>query len=1133
MKKYRFFQTGIFMSLLMLCHISFGQFMPQFGSLQLTYPLNNSVFQQDNNNHAKVSFAGQILKGTYYTNTQLNSLVIKIEQYDYTTGAWNNNNAYSISFEKCTDCNDDPNIDPKTFYLNSSTVADLSKGWYRASIGQNISYCNISRFIPITSWTKFGVGDVYVVAGQSNASGFTRDYDNTLIPFEASLDNTNNDANGTLPTNAISDSDIPEGSIIYRINKPRGAESYNIPQGLPLFLDQPSDNIKGFRKFISGKSGQNNVMSLAPNGVDSWSWCRFSNEMVNDASKKYPVLTFNVAIPNTSIVEWADESTNINPSTGLPYPSQFDTMLKPTLQMYGGAFGVKAILWQQGEKETSIMVNAPPIGGQPIYTVNYTAKLNQIIGLSRTAMGGGNNMNWVIGQTSYSAGGSPQRTDARVVSSALTSGQYSNRFIASNASGNLISMQIGAVNNTNVFTGFNSDNFTENFRSFSQKLHLDGYQPSGSGNNGLLQAGLGWYNAVKDIGNANNISPKQPNKIKVTKNGNQYTLSLVDPSNGANITTGNFYWIRNELGIGSQEMTSSTYPISTNIPSAYYITCYYQVDANSPFTPSQPYYVQQTCNGCRVGVVTSPITRTIPISASGGSGYSLFDNIKEGAFPKINTCLSWVSISFDENTNTLVAIASANTTGSSRNGQILVIDEVTGVTIQTLNVTQSAQDCQVPLTNLSPTNSNSEWQGYGTMQINKTIDQNVPLKVGGTVPTTSGIGTHAYSRLVYNINNQYTTFSGKVGLDDEVDNSCGGTQKVRFVIKGNNNPTPLWDSGIIGITDVALQFTVSVTGINTLELIVEPLDNNYCDHADWLDPMLSCGTSSCTIPANPTNTYASSPSISLGGSTAINTTCPLGSTAAWSTGQTGNSVTVSPTSTTTYTVKCKNGTCESVGQESVTVTVGTQTTGSGLTAGTCYFISPKTNLSNNMQVMGDGSIQRQGATTASNQIWRAVASSGNQLKFSSVANDLYITVGTPNYADHMYLSTNSNNYQSFNVDANAGYYRLSIPTYNVTWDMEGAGGGQYLQNYGNTNEGFLDYRLWRFQTTSCPNTTTSGLTNNSCYIIRSVQTNNPLQAMSDGKIKQQSGNGQNDQIWKAESSGNQFMFKTMSNNQSK
>ena len=48
-----------------------------------------------------------------------------------------------------------------------------------------------------------------------------------------------------------------------------------------------------------------------------------------------------------------------------------------------------------------------------------------------------------------------------------------------------------------------------------------------------------------------------------------------------------------------------------------------------------------------------------------------------------------------------------------------------------------------------------------------------------------------------------------------------------------------------------------------------------------------------------------------------------------------------------------------------------------------------------------------------------------------------------------------------------------------------------------------------------------------CYTIKSQKTGQSLQAMDDGTIKQQGGNGQSNQIWKAEDAGNgQFRFTT-------
>lgn len=853
MKKYIFFQIGILVSLLIPITSVFGQIVPKFGSVQLTYPIDNSVFQQNASGNANISFAGQILKGTYYTSSQLNNFAIKIQQYDYNSGSWTTNNSfvYNLTLENCGTCNPDPTIDPKTFYLyggipNNSFIS-LAKGWYRAAIGYNTNLnatCNTTtRFIPLTVWSTFGVGDVFVVAGQSNASGFTRDYDNTLISFEAQAVNTPNSGANDLPANTLADSDIPEGSIIYRINKARGTEGNTTPQGLPLYSEeQPQNNIKGFRKFISGKSGELNVMSIAPNGVDSWAWCRFSKEMVNDVNKKYPVLTFNTAIPNTKISQW---------NTGY-----FDSYLKKTLQMYGGAFGVKAVLWQQGEADTKEMSE-----NSSYSTANYQTALNNIISLSRTAMGlSSTGLSWVVAKTSYVTSTGTAAQNAGLLSSSslgtTTSAGYSWSIKANrSASGNLNEKQGDLISSTNkIFEGPDTDFWGKEYRSEAQRVHLDGYEGTTSGG-GLQKLGIEWYNKVKVIDNSNNIVPLQPNKIKVTKSGNQYTLSIVNPSNGADITTGNFYWIRNELGIGSQEMISSTYPINVNISSPYYITCYYQANANSPLVPSQPYYVQTTCSGCRVGATTSALSRGITIPANGGSGYSLFDNIKDGAFPKINTCLSWVNVTFDENTNTLVATASTNTTGTQLSGQIIVVDEVTGNTIQTLNITQLATTgcSQTNLTSLTPTNPSGEWQGYGTMRIGRSIDAN-DLMVGGYT-TGNGIGTHANSTMVYNLSGQYGTFSGSVGRDDESDNCGCGTMKLQFIIKADG--ATLFTSSLLGTTDARQAFSVDVTGKNTLELIVnDGGDNFYGDHADWLDPVLYCGAApSCTTAPSSTTQY--------------------------------------------------------------------------------------------------------------------------------------------------------------------------------------------------------------------------------------------------------------------------------------
>jgi hypothetical protein len=159
-------------------------------------------------------------------------------------------------------------------------------------------------------------------------------------------------------------------------------------------------------------------------------------------------------------------------------------------------------------------------------------------------------------------------------------------------------------------------------------------------------------------------------------------------------------------------------------------------------------------------------------------------------------------------------------------------------------------------------------------------------------------------------------------MDDEVDNSCGATQRIRFVIKGDNST--LFTSSDMGPTSPAETFNVSVSGYSTLELIVEQLDNNACDHADWLDPTLYCGAApSCTTaPPMPTNVTASPATINSGSSSTLSATCAVG-TPNWSTGVASNSITVSPTSTTNYSVTCVNASCPPSNQVNIGVIVNT------------------------------------------------------------------------------------------------------------------------------------------------------------------------------------------------------------------
>ena len=67
------------------------------------------------------------------------------------------------------------------------------------------------------------------------------------------------------------------------------------------------------------------------------------------------------------------------------------------------------------------------------------------------------------------------------------------------------------------------------------------------------------------------------------------------------------------------------------------------------------------------------------------------------------------------------------------------------------------------------------------MQKDESILDN-PLNIAGT-SYTKGLGTHAVSQIVYNLDGQYNTFQSDVGIDTEEDGKGSGS--VDFQVLGD------------------------------------------------------------------------------------------------------------------------------------------------------------------------------------------------------------------------------------------------------------------------------------------------------------------------------------------------------------
>lgn len=142
----------------------------------------------------------------------------------------------------------------------------------------------------------------------------------------------------------------------------------------------------------------------------------------------------------------------------------------------------------------------------------------------------------------------------------------------------------------------------------------------------------------------------------------------------------------------------------------------------------------------------------------------------------------------------------------------------------------------VPLTSFTPFISE---QAYGGRQTDKSVQSSFGGPSGWNRLSVQyafykhGIGTHAHSRHVYNINALFSTFTTDYGIDTE----SGTKASAIFEIYGDNKL--LFRSDKKGRFDLPGHVSVDVTGVENLTLITTDAgDGNYDDHTDWLNPTL-------------------------------------------------------------------------------------------------------------------------------------------------------------------------------------------------------------------------------------------------------------------------------------------------------
>ncbi|ADQ16817.1 hypothetical protein Lbys_1094 [Leadbetterella byssophila DSM 17132] len=385
-------------------------------SQDISFPIDRAVFQRSSNSAAAtatVTFAGEFTENASGSGTTNNSTYeirrLRIDGVDL--GAYISPTTFSGSQKT--------RIGTSVGYTFYFTL-NVPTGWYQLNVKNGSN--------SVVKSIKFGVGEVFVIAGQSNAQGYG------ATGFGYSAVNNTYDCIGSLKN-------------VQNIGYWGGGVGYVSDY---VNLERPVFGLLRYTTDIANPA--NNNPWIGPNSTRTWYYLWLGERLAKTHSASplsttngnyttqppVPIMFYNAAIAGTSINNWEGSmkktkgffnSTYTNPLNNsnnpysIPnftdYPSntpwdsnnEYDilfTVFKNVLSFYGGMFGVRTVIWHQGEAETKTLSNLHNAGVYswqgPVptgYNVkDYGTKLKAIIDESRVILP---NLKWTIFRTSLIA----------------------------------------------------------------------------------------------------------------------------------------------------------------------------------------------------------------------------------------------------------------------------------------------------------------------------------------------------------------------------------------------------------------------------------------------------------------------------------------------------------------------------------------------------------------------------------------------------------------------------------------------------------------------------------------------------------------------------------------------------------
>ena len=321
-----------------------------FSQITISSPVLRQIFQRDLTNKASLTITGSYSQPVDAIQVKLTSIRVgQGTDIDWTTISAN----------------------PLGGIFKGSL--NVRGGWYKLEVRGTLAGRVIGN---ISTVERVGIGEVFVIAGQSNAGG------SSLL-----------EANET-------------GATDDRVN----CANFISPRSYYPNFPFPHADLSQFSiiEFTQLKK----TAAIGPTGLGPYYWGKVGDAL--SARLNVPIMFFNTGWAGASVRVWRESAEN--PTVGVPSDFQFDNTnnnryvpgypysnLSAVLSYYGINLGVRAVLWMEGETQSLLNLDAISQGLTPPVTIdNYLDNLRRLVKRTRQDLGN-NKLAWVVARTSYSS----------------------------------------------------------------------------------------------------------------------------------------------------------------------------------------------------------------------------------------------------------------------------------------------------------------------------------------------------------------------------------------------------------------------------------------------------------------------------------------------------------------------------------------------------------------------------------------------------------------------------------------------------------------------------------------------------------------------------------------------------------